>query len=80
MRRGVGSLPDDDLPKFGKGGKRLPRNVTADYFMEVCGRCMIRYDPRMNQCRFFNTDDDRKASAFLSLMGIPKETLFTGWL
>ena len=41
---------------------------------------MIRYDPRMNQCRFFNNADDMKASGFLSLLGIPKETLFAGGL
>ncbi len=74
----VDSLSDDELPSLGRHGAKLQRNVTADYFMMVCRKCMIRYDPRINQCRFLNNEDNRKASGFLSLMGIPKNTLFTG--
>lgn len=80
MRRSVDSLTDEELPELDRWGAKLQRNVTADYFMEACRKCIIRYDPGMNQCRFFNNADDMKASGFLSLLGIPKETLFTGGL
>ena len=78
MRRGVSRLGEDELPALGRGGSKLQRNVTADYFVEACQRCMIRYDPAIDQCRFFSGSDDRKASGFLALMGIPKSTLFSG--
>jgi transposase len=58
IRRGVDELDDSDLPRLGRWGAKLQRNVTADYFMEACRKCMIRYDPRLNQCRFFNNADD----------------------
>ena len=78
LRRGVDSIPAEDLPNLGRGGSKLQKNVTYDYFYEIGKRCFIRYDPAIGQCRFFNDSDDRKASAILSLMGIPKTTLFTG--
>lgn len=78
LRRGVDSIPREDLPDLGRGSSKLQRNVTYDYFYEIGKRCFIRYDPAIHQCRFFNNSDDRKASAILSLMGIPKATLFSG--
>lgn len=78
MRRGVSQLGEDELPALGRGGSKLQRNVTADYFVEACQKCMIRYDPAIDQCRFFSSSDDQRASGFLALMGIPKSTLFSG--
>lgn len=80
MRRAVDEMDDSELPELDRWGAKLQRNVTADYFLEACRKCMIRYDPSMNQCPFFNNADYRKASGFLSLMGIPKKSLFTGGL
>lgn len=78
LRRGVDSIPMENLPDLGKGGSKRQRNVTYDYFYEIGKRCFIRYDSIIDQCRFFNNSDDRKASAILSLIGIPKATLFSG--
>ena len=78
IRQGISRLSDDELPDIGRGGGKLQRNATADYFVECCQRCMIRYDPVVNMCRFISTSDDKLASAFLGLMGIPKSKLFSG--
>ncbi len=48
--------------------------------MKSCRKCMIRYGPRLDLCRFFNVETDQRSSAFLSLMGIPGGTLFSGSL
>lgn len=78
MRRGIDALSDEELPDLGRSGAKLQRNATYDYFMESCMNCRIRYDPYTNKCRFFNNFADKKASAYLSLMGIPKAKLFVG--
>ena len=78
LRKGVDSIPAEDLPDLGRGGSKLQKNVTYDYFHMIGKRCFIRYDPAVDRCRFFNNSDDMKASAILSLMGIPKTALFSG--
>lgn len=78
LRRGVDTIDPDELAEICSREKRITRKMTYDLFMESCRNTLIRYDPVLNQCRFFNTAGDLKASAFLSLMGISKNKLFTG--
>ena len=75
MRRGISCLTDGELPKIGRSGAPLQRNVTVDYFMNVCSDCQIRYDPATHAFRFL-TSEDMRSMAFLDLMGIPMQELF----
>lgn len=77
LRRGIDRLLEDH-PEIASRMTAQQRKMTYDYFMEDCRRCMIRYDPLLGQCRYMGNADDEKASMYLSLMGIPKDRLFTG--
>ena len=77
IRRGLQSVPDEDLPRCGYGLGPLQRQVTTDFFVDSCMNCYIRYDKRSNSYEVMGDEKDCRASAYLSLIGIPEEKLFT---
>lgn len=61
LRRGVDSLSDDELYDLKGVDSHINGRLIYDKFMVSC---MIRYDSATNNCRFFNSTTDRKASHF----------------
>ncbi|MCQ2071358.1 MAG: IS1634 family transposase [archaeon] len=76
LRKGLESIPDEDLPHCGRGMGVLQRNVTTDFFVDSCTNCYIQYDPSTNGYMLFGDDEDIRAKAFLNLLGIPPDRLF----
>ncbi len=77
IRRGLESVPDEDLPMCGYGMGPLQRQITTDFFVESCMNCFIRYDPGTNSYAVMGDEDDCRAGAYLSLIGIPEDRLFS---
>ena len=77
IRWGLESVPDEDLSMCGYGLGPLQRKVTTDFFVDSCMNCYIRYDPESNSYAVMGDESDCRARAYLSLIGIPEDRLFT---
>ena len=76
IRRGLESIPDEELPRCGYGLGPLQRKVTTEFFVDSCMKCYIRYDRATNSYAVMGDESDYRASAYLSLIGIPEDRLF----
>ncbi len=76
IRRGLESIPDEELPRCGYGLGPLQRKVTTEFFVDSCMNCYIRYDRATNSYAVMGDESDCRASAYLSLIGIPEDRLF----
>ena len=76
IRRDLESIPDEELPRCGYGLGPLQRKVTTEFFVDSCMNCYIRYDRATNSYAVMGDESDYRASAYLSLIGIPEDRLF----
>lgn len=77
MRLHLSAIPDEELPLLGRDRGRLQRNVTADYFIQKCERCRLRYDP--DDGTFRVRDREGAAGFFLGLLEMPLESILGRW-
>ena len=62
--------------RFGYGLGPLQRKVATEFFMDTCMDCYLRYDRTINSYAVMGDESDCRASAYLSLIGIPEDRLF----
>ncbi len=63
--------------RFGYGLGPLQRKVATEFFMDTCMDCYLRYDRTINSYAVMGDESDCRASAYLSLIVIPEDRLFT---
>jgi transposase len=78
IRKGLESIRDHELPRYGHDRGRLQRNVTTDFFIRSNQSCLLVTEPESGEYWFGDPDDESalRAKFFFGLLGIEVGNLF----